>query len=204
MINSPRSTIVFNTFLLATGLFISSLVGCAATPPSEHANTKVAISNAKTTQAEQSNAGKTEQQILLQRQQRYAEAQKKLQTQARIEQLKKDQLQAHATKSAHSSTDPTQDEKQQTLTSKESPPHQQTLISNYKVGSGENLYSIAARPNTYNEGLLWTLIYKANRDQIKDPQQIFPGQNLTILHNHSDIEKETARETARKSGIFLH
>jgi len=77
------------------------------------------------------------------------------------------------------------------------------LVSEYRVGTGENLYAIAARPMIYGEGLLWPLIYRANRDQIKDPQQIFPGQTLSIPRNHSAEELESARETARQSGIFL-
>lgn len=75
--------------------------------------------------------------------------------------------------------------------------------SSHTVGSGENLYSIAAKAHIYNEGLLWPLIYKANRDQIKDPQQIFPGQHLNIPRNISEEEKEISRDIARKSGIFL-
>nr|WP_320050179.1 DUF4398 domain-containing protein [uncultured Desulfuromonas sp.] len=73
----------------------------------------------------------------------------------------------------------------------------------YRVGSGENLYAIAARPTIYGEGLLWPLIYRANRDQIKDPRQIFPGQILSVPQNITEEEKESARETARRSGIFL-
>ena len=215
MINSFRSAITLNMFLLATGLTISLLAGCVATPPREPGGDKVAINSAENTNAQRNakteniNSHKTEQQALLQhqeqlRQQHYTEDQKNLRTQARIEQLKRDQLRAHANKSAHSSTMATQEVAQQTLKSKKTPPKKQRHISTYIVGNGENLYSIAAKSNTYNEGLLWPLIYKANRDQIKDPQQIFPGQSLTIPRNHTDSEKETARETARESKIFLH
>jgi len=82
-------------------------------------------------------------------------------------------------------------------------PQPTTAVTEYRVGSGENLYSIAARTSIYGEGLLWPLLYRANRDQIKDPQQIFPGQILSVPRNHSDEERESARETARRSGIFL-
>ncbi len=74
--------------------------------------------------------------------------------------------------------------------------------SNYRVRSGENLFAIAARRNVYGEALLWPLIYKANRDQIKDPQQIYPGQVLTIPRTVTEEEKEEARTTARESKIF--
>ncbi len=74
--------------------------------------------------------------------------------------------------------------------------------SNYRVRSGENLFAIAARRKVYGDALLWPLLYKANRDQIKDPQQIYPGQVLTIPRDVSEEEKEKARSTARESKIF--
>lgn len=74
--------------------------------------------------------------------------------------------------------------------------------SNYRVRSGENLFAIAARRKVYGDALLWPLIYKANRDQIKDPQQIYPGQVLSIPRDISEEEKTEARNTARESKIF--
>jgi len=70
------------------------------------------------------------------------------------------------------------------------------------VGSGETLWSIAARPEIYNDPLLWLLLYQANRDQIKDPRQIFRGQTLHIPRNISERERDEAREAARKSTVF--
>jgi nucleoid-associated protein YgaU len=72
----------------------------------------------------------------------------------------------------------------------------------YTVTEGETLWTIAARKDIYFDSLLWPLIYKANRDQIKDPRQIYPGQVLNIPRDTSDTEKEEAREKARKSDIF--
>ena len=42
------------------------------------------------------------------------------------------------------------------------------------VESGNSLWRIARR--TYGEGIRYTLIVEANRDQIKDPDMIYPGQ----------------------------
>jgi len=39
---------------------------------------------------------------------------------------------------------------------------------NYRVGEGETLMSIAARREIYADGQLWPLLYRSNRDQIKD------------------------------------
>lgn len=84
------------------------------------------------------------------------------------------------------------------------PPPQPTLSPspNYIVGNGETLWSIAARSNIYADALLWPLLYQANRDQIRDPRQIYPGQTLSIPRNASEAQKEEAREVARRSKIF--
>jgi nucleoid-associated protein YgaU len=82
-----------------------------------------------------------------------------------------------------------------------SPPHSPSPTI-YTVGEGETLWLIAARANVYADSLLWPLLYKANRDQIKDPAQIFPGQQLSIPRNVSEADKEDARDFAHKSGIF--
>jgi hypothetical protein len=50
--------------------------------------------------------------------------------------------------------------------------------------------------------LLWPLLYQANRDQIKDPRQIFPGQTLSIRRDMTEQELEEARQKARESDIF--
>ncbi len=72
----------------------------------------------------------------------------------------------------------------------------------YTVGDGENLWTISAKPEVYGEGLLWPLLYQANRDQIKDPRQIFPGQSLSIRRDMTEVDIEDARQTARESDIF--
>ncbi len=79
---------------------------------------------------------------------------------------------------------------------------QPTELTSYTVTDGENLFAIASRRKVYRDALLWPLIYKANRDQIKDPQQIYPGQRLTIPRGVSEQEMEEARNTARESTIF--
>ena len=76
------------------------------------------------------------------------------------------------------------------------------LVGEYKVGEGENLWTISAQPQVYGEGLLWPLLYQANRDQIKDPRQIFPGQTLGIRRDMTKEELEDARQKARESDIF--
>jgi nucleoid-associated protein YgaU len=72
----------------------------------------------------------------------------------------------------------------------------------YTVADGETLWTIAARQEVYFDSLLWPLLYKANRDQIKDPRQIYPGQVLNVPRDLTREEQEEARETARASDIF--
>ncbi|AMV71727.1 lysM domain-containing protein [Desulfuromonas sp. DDH964] len=79
------------------------------------------------------------------------------------------------------------------------PPPPQT---SYTVGEGESLYSIAAQPQVYDDPLLWPLLYKANRDQIRDPRQIYSGQVLTIPRGLSTAELDEARQKAKQSDVF--
>lgn len=76
------------------------------------------------------------------------------------------------------------------------------LTKAYVVKAGETLWTIAAEPELYGDALLWSLLYQANRDQIKDPRTIYPGQVLSVPRNLSVEELEAAREWARKSGVF--
>ena len=48
----------------------------------------------------------------------------------------------------------------------------------YEVVSGDSLSKIAKRE--YGNASEWKRIYEANRDTLKDPDKIFPGQKLTI------------------------
>ena len=72
------------------------------------------------------------------------------------------------------------------------------------VSVGETLFSLSSRQDIYGEPLLWPLIYKANRDQIKDPQHIFEGQLFSIPRDKSEAELEAARKGARESDLFPH
>jgi LysM repeat protein len=75
-------------------------------------------------------------------------------------------------------------------------------VTEYMVGNGETLWSISARKQVYLDPFLWPLIYRANRDQIKDPKQIYPGQELNIPRNLKQADLNEARATAKKSEIF--
>ena len=51
-------------------------------------------------------------------------------------------------------------------------------MSTYVVVKGDSLSKIAQR--AYGNGNKWRKIYEANKDVIKDPDLIYPGQSLRI------------------------
>lgn len=69
----------------------------------------------------------------------------------------------------------------------------------YTVHRGESLPQIAAKSDIYNDSSLWPLIYRANRDQIRDPRQLWPGQVLKIPRHFSREELiEAKRYSSRR------
>jgi hypothetical protein len=52
----------------------------------------------------------------------------------------------------------------------------------YMVKDGENLWGIAGKPEIYNDPYRWLLLYHANRDQIFEPDLIYPGMILLVPH----------------------
>jgi len=48
------------------------------------------------------------------------------------------------------------------------------------VRRGESLWSISAGSDVYGAGSRWRTLYAANRSRIKNPDLIYPGQELSI------------------------
>ena len=95
------------------------------------------------------------------------------------------------------------EKKNKALTSKKAPvADKPELVDEVTVRSGENLADIAARKEVYGDPFLWPLIYKANRDQIKDPTKIFSGQILKIPRDKSRDDADTARREAHELPLF--
>lgn len=80
--------------------------------------------------------------------------------------------------------------------SKESAP---SLPTTYTVRRGETLPQISARTEIYNDSTLWPIIYRANRDQIRDPKRLWPGQVFVIPRNFSRDEAVEARRYSNKN-----
>ena len=52
---------------------------------------------------------------------------------------------------------------------------------NYVVVKGDHLWKIASKPDIYNDAYKWPRIWSANVESIKDPNLIYPNQNLVII-----------------------
>ncbi|MBT8380414.1 MAG: LysM peptidoglycan-binding domain-containing protein [Ignavibacteria bacterium] len=50
----------------------------------------------------------------------------------------------------------------------------------YKVVRGDHLWGIARKKEHYGNGFAWPIIYKANRNKIKNPDLIYPDQVFDI------------------------
>lgn len=67
----------------------------------------------------------------------------------------------------------------------------------YTVVKGDCLWNIAKKKEHYGNGFAWPVIYRANRDQIKNPDLIYPKQVFKIP---SLTEEEKAKyEKARRN-----
>jgi len=56
----------------------------------------------------------------------------------------------------------------------------QSLPKSYVVKKGDTLWGISAKDYIYGDPWQWPLIYKANRDKIRNPHLIYPKQRLRI------------------------
>lgn len=56
----------------------------------------------------------------------------------------------------------------------------QQITITYNVARGDNLWNIAKKDEIYADPYLWPRIYRANKEQISDPDLIYPKQNLNV------------------------
>jgi len=68
----------------------------------------------------------------------------------------------------------------------------------YKVVKGDNLWNISKAK--FMNPFMWPLIYWANKDQIKDPDLIFPNQIFKIRKYFEDAEKAKADHFSKTRG----
>ena len=75
-------------------------------------------------------------------------------------------------------------------------------VTSYTVVRGDNLWDIASYRVIYGNPYQWPLIYKANADQIKDADLIYPGQVFSIPRDMSASQIEAAIQHARTRGAW--
>jgi len=75
-------------------------------------------------------------------------------------------------------------------------------VSSYSVVRGDNLWSISGKDEVYADPYQWPLIYKTNRDKIKDADLIYPGQVFDIDQNASASEIDAAINHAKTRGAW--
>ncbi|ADY73308.1 Peptidoglycan-binding lysin domain [Desulfurobacterium thermolithotrophum DSM 11699] len=75
----------------------------------------------------------------------------------------------------------------------------ESLPKSYIVKKGDTLWGIAAKDFIYGDPWQWPLIFKANRDKIKNPHLIFPKQELEIPRDINCQDIIEARREALKT-----
>jgi len=75
-------------------------------------------------------------------------------------------------------------------------------MDSYTVSRGDSLWGISAKSDIYGNPYQWPLIYKANRNKIKDADLIYPGQQLDIERNASAADVDAAINHARTRGAW--
>ena len=75
-------------------------------------------------------------------------------------------------------------------------------LTSWTVVEGNNLWGIACKEEVYNVPEQWPLIYKANLDQIKDADLIYPGQVLAIPRDSSQADIDGAVNHAKTRGAW--
>lgn len=75
-------------------------------------------------------------------------------------------------------------------------------VTSYSVVRGDNLWDISGKDNVYGNSYQWPLIYKTNRDKIKDADLIYPGQVFDIDQNASAADVDAAINHAKTRGAW--
>ena len=67
----------------------------------------------------------------------------------------------------------------------------------YVVKKGDSLWAISSMGKIYQDPFEWPLLFKANRDQVADPDIIEVGQELDVNEGLTQEEKEDAVQKAK-------
>ncbi|HEY5039345.1 MAG TPA: LysM peptidoglycan-binding domain-containing protein [bacterium] len=73
----------------------------------------------------------------------------------------------------------------------------------YIVVTGDTLWGISGMSNHYQDFFQWPLIFKANRDQITDPDLIYPKQEFCIRKDFPKADIDKARKDASDTPKYV-
>ena len=73
----------------------------------------------------------------------------------------------------------------------------------YMVKKGDCLWCISGLSDVYGNPFHWPIIFKANSDQIKDADLIFPNQMLSIPRGSSNAAIDAAVNLAKTRGNWV-
>jgi len=80
---------------------------------------------------------------------------------------------------------------------------QAAAAEQYVVQTGDTLWAISDHEGIYADSTQWPLIFKTNRDEIQDPDQITPGQVLVIQKGQSSAQIDHAKLLANNTPAFV-
>jgi hypothetical protein len=69
----------------------------------------------------------------------------------------------------------------------------------YVVEKHDSLWAISSRSQVYGDPFEWPLIFKANRDQIQDPDLIYPQQVFKIEKDATTEDQDRAKKLAMET-----
>jgi LysM repeat protein len=76
-------------------------------------------------------------------------------------------------------------------------------LEKYVVKEGDTLWAISNQSGNYSDSFQWPLLFKTNRDEIVDPDQITPGQVLVIQRGQTAEQTEHTRQLASDTPAFV-
>ena len=71
-------------------------------------------------------------------------------------------------------------------------------LETYVVKKGDCLWTIAKKKSVYKDPFLWPVIFEANKDKIKNPNIIYPGQKLKIPRG--GLSMDQIKDARKKAG----
>jgi hypothetical protein len=75
--------------------------------------------------------------------------------------------------------------------------------NSYIVHKGDTLWGISGDARIMGDNFRWPLLFKANRDQIIDPDLIEPAQDLTWRENYTTTEIGDAAAKAKETPPYV-